>query len=275
MMTKILQFQMIDGIKCYSPKNAFDFHNYPEGGFEVTDSNSESSFWVASRNRLFKFLIRKYCIHSQNSILEIGCATGNLIEHIVQYDDLKITGSEIYVNGLIYAKNNLPNVEFIQYDVTEGVIDKHYNLITAFDVIEHIDDDHAALKNMNHMLSEDGILIISVPQYQFLFGALDKIVHHKRRYSQKLLTKKLEAVGFKIERVTSFVTVLFPLMLISRIFESKFNPDIPVQKALKKKATFNPIINKIFDVLMRFDEVLIKNNVSLPFGGTLIVVARK
>jgi hypothetical protein len=128
---------------------------------------------------------------------------------------------------------------------------------------------------MNHMLSEGGVLIISVPQYQFLFGALDKIVHHKRRYSQKLLTRKLEAVGFKIERVTSFVALLFPLMLISRIFESKFNPDIPVQKALKKKATFNPIINKIFDILMRFDEILIKNNISLPFGGTLIVVARK
>jgi 2-polyprenyl-3-methyl-5-hydroxy-6-metoxy-1,4-benzoquinol methylase len=274
-MAKILEFQMIDGIKCYSPKNAFDYHNYPEGGFEVIDSSSESSFWVASRNRLFKFLIRKYCVHNQNTILDIGCATGNLIKHIVEYKDLTITGSEIYVNGLVYAKNNLPNVEFIQYDVAEGVIDKHFDLITAFDVIEHIDNDHNALENMNHMLSDSGVLIISVPQYQFLFGALDKIVHHKRRYSQKLLIGKLEAVGFKIEYVTSFVSLLFPLMLISRIMERKFNPNTPAQQALKEKATFSPIINKIFDILMRFDEVLIKNNISLPFGGTLIVVARK
>jgi len=277
MNAKILEYQLIDGIKCYSPHLAYDYFNYLEGGHELTDNNSKNSFWVQSRNRLFKYLIRKSLTGSHiKKVLEIGCATGDLISEIEEFKDLTITGSEIYINGLWYAKQNLPDIEFIQYDVTEGVIGNHFDLIAAFDVIEHIENDVAALGNIFDMLKEGGVAIISVPQYQFMYGNLDKIVCHKRRYSKKELLSKIRDSGFSLQYTTSFVFMLFPIMLILRLLDKKNDTSTSTQKdALEKRAKFNPYLNKALDFVMQADEYLIKKNVSLPFGGTLVVIAKK
>ena len=151
----------------------------------------------------------------KTKFLEIGCATGDFIQHIVENKNLHITGSEIYLKGLLYAKRNLPNVNFIQFDATQGWINEEFDLIVAFDVLEHIEDDVAAVSNIYKMLHKDGGLIISVPQHMFLWSKLDEILKHKRRYSRQALTAKLEADGFSIEYSTSFLFILFPLMLFS------------------------------------------------------------
>jgi SAM-dependent methyltransferase len=210
--------------------------------------------------------------------LEIGCATGEFIRHIVENDKLEITGSEIYLKALVHAQKNFPHVNFIQYDVTRGVIGEEFDLIAAFDVIEHIENDTAAISNINKMLSKEGFLIVTVPQHQFMWSNLDVILHHKRRYSRRELVTKLQDNGFDISYSTSFLFVLFPLMLISRLFDkgrSRTQPDKSDDSALKKRVHFPHFLNRIFDFFMRIDEMLIGWGISLPFGGTLVVVARK
>ena len=188
---------------------------------------------------------------------------------------MEITGSEIYLKGLAYAKKNLPSVDFVQFDVTQGKIGEQFHIITAFDVLEHIENDNAALSNISQMLKKDGVLIVSVPQYMFLWSKLDEIVKHKRRYSRRELVAKLKANDFDISYVTSFLFILFPLMLISRLFD-KADDELPTnERELKKRVTFSGFLNRIFDFIMKFDEALISKGVSLPFGGTLVAVARK
>ena len=109
----------------------------------------------------------------------------------------------------------------------------------------------------------------------FLWSRLDEIVKHKRRYSRQELTAKLQIAGFDISYSTSFLFVLFPLMVISRIFDQWRDQADSNEVAFEKKVTFSTALNWILDNLMRIDEVLIRRGVSLPFGGTLIIVARK
>lgn len=275
-MSDSLQYTIVDGIKCFSPELASSYADYPDGGFDLTDEAGESSFWVRSRNRLFKRLVYDQLNPTgKTKFLEVGCGTGGFIQQIVENGNLEITGSEIYLRGLLYAKKNLPNVDFIQFDVTQGKIGDEFDLIVAFDVIEHIENDVAAISNINKMLHKGGGLILTVPQHMFLWSKLDEIVRHKRRYSRRDLVTKLQENGFDIRYCTSFVFVLFPLMLIARMFDKGRGQPQPDEVALEKRVKFPRVLNWIFDLFMRIDEILIRLRISLPFGGTLVVVARK
>ena len=275
-MSDSLQYTLVDGIKCYSPEVASAYTDYPDSGFDLTDENAESSFWVSSRNRLFKSIVQRHLLPTgKTKFLEIGCGTGDFIQQIAKNDHLEITGSEIYLKGLVYAKKNLPSVDFVQFDVTQGKIGEQFHIITAFDVIEHIENDDAALSNISEMLKKDGVLIISVPQHMFLWSKLDEIVKHKRRYSRRELVAKLKANDFDITFATSFLFTLFPLMLLSRLFDRGGDRSPSDERALEKRVKFSGVLNTIFDFLMRIDEGLIRLGASLPFGGTLVVVARK
>lgn len=275
-MSDNLPYTVVEGIRCYSPEVASSYENYPDGGFDLTDKNGESSFWVRSRNRLFKNIVQDNLVATgKTKLLEIGCATGGFIQQIVENENLDITGSEIYLKGLLYAKKNLPHVAFIQFDVTQGLIGEEFDLIVAFDVLEHIENDVAAIRNINQMLHKGGGLIITVPQHKFLWSKLDEILKHKRRYSRRELVTKLQENGFDIRHVTSFLFVLFPLMLISRMFDKGRDKSQPDEVALQQRVKFSNALNWVFDLFMRIDEVLIRLGISLPFGGTMVIVARK
>ena len=159
--------------------------------------------------------------------------------------------------------------------MTQGKIGEELDLIVAFDVIEHIENDVAAISNINRMLHKGGGLIVTVPQHMFLWSKLDEIVKHKRRYSRRELVTKLQENGFDITYATSFLFILFPLMLISRMFDKGHGQSQSDEVALEKRVKFSNVLNWIFDRLMRIDEVLIRWGISLPFGGTLVVVAKK
>lgn len=275
-MSDNLQYTVVDGIKCFSPEVANAYADYPDSGFDLTDKNVESSFWVSSRNRLFKNIVQRYLSPTgKTKFLEIGCGTGDFIRQIVQNENLEITGSEIYLKGIQYAKKNLPGVDFIQFDVTHGKIGEQFHIIAAFDVIEHIENDIAAISNISEMLNKGGVLIISVPQHMFLWSKLDEIVKHKRRYSKRELISKLKENRFDITYSTSFLFVLFPLMLISRLFDKGRDQSQSDEQALEKRVKFSGVLNAIFGFFMRIDEGLIRLGASLPFGGTLVVVAKK
>jgi len=271
-----LPYTVVEGIRCYSPEVASSYADYPDEGFDLTEKCRESSFWVRSRNRLFKSIVYDYLVSTgKTKLLEIGCGTGDFIQQIIENEKLEITGSEIYLKGLLHAKKKLPNVDFIQFDITQGVVGEEFDLIVAFDVIEHIENDVGAISNVNKMLNKGGCLIITVPQHMFLWSKLDEIVKHKRRYSRWELLAKLQENGFEINYCTSFLFVLFPLMLISRMFDKGSDQSQSDKAAFEKRVKFSTVQNWIFDLFMRIDETLIRLGISLPFGGTLVVVAKK
>jgi SAM-dependent methyltransferase len=277
-MGKILQYTEVEGIKCYSLEEASRYGDYPSDGFDITDKLEAESFWVSSRNRLLKKIIIKYSKDFKKpKYLEIGCGTGTFIRALAASGSMDITGSEIYLNGLFYAKSKkLPNVEFIQFDASMGVLPEKFDMVAAFDVLEHINDDVSAIFNVAQMVNDDGYFILTVPQHMFLWSNLDEIVKHKRRYSRKEMITKLKQQGFSIRYSSSFLFVLFPMMLVSRILDRSEKVDESASTAeLENRVTFSKPLNWIFDNLMKIDEALIDLGISLPFGGSLLVVAQK
>ena len=142
-------------------------------------------------------------------------------------------------------------------------------MVGAFDVLEHIDDDEEALARMLRAARPGGGVLVLVPQHPWLWSEHDEAVEHRRRYTRKELTSKAERAGIDIVEVTSFVTSLLPAMAVSRAIDR-------VRKKTDPVANLEPgPLNRVFEVALDGERKLIERGVSLPFGGSLMLVGRK
>lgn len=267
-------FRLVSGVKCYHPEVAEACDDYPESGFDVTDDVEDESFWVRSRVRMLRDEILTIAGGRPARLLEIGCGTGTLLRSLRGVDGLELVGSEAYLRGLQSAIRRGPGVDFIQLDATRIPFDSEFDIVGAFDVIEHVDDDEGVLRGIRRALRPGGRLLLTVPQHRFLWSRLDELVHHKRRYERRELVGKLRGVGFEVDYVTSFVFALFPFLLVSRLLDR--GPRGADERAdLDRRVRFPRWMNRLFDHVMRIDEALVRRRWSLPFGGSLFVAARR
>jgi SAM-dependent methyltransferase len=270
-------FEIIDGIRCYAPEVARADEQYPSEGFDVTDDVERTSFWCRSRNRL---LVRMFHDLSAGAaspldVLEIGCGTGFVLEELSTVPNLRLTGSEVYLRGLRYARMRRPEIEFVQLDATRMPFRERFDVVGAFDVLEHIEEDRTVIRNVRAALRPGGRFIVMVPQYPFLWSELDELVHHRRRYRRKELVEKLLDAGFEVPYVGSYVFTLFPLMIAARMLKRRRDTSRTKEQAFREHVQLPGTLNRAFDLVMHLDEFLISRGVSLPFGGSLIAIARR
>ena len=271
-------YETINGIKCYAPELANKNSDYPADVFKILYSVEDTNFWFVARNKIIQFLFKKYLGNKSKTVLEIGCGTGYVLKGLQDnFANYQLVGSEIHLEGLKFAKERLPNVAFVQLDATKMPFENEYNAIGAFDVLEHIEEDEKVMQEVYKVLKPNGLFFISVPQHQWMWSINDDIAYHKRRYSRAEMEQKLINNGFEIIYISSFVFMLFPFMYISRFFKQKKVSKITAEIILKEmnELKLNPIVNSIFEVFMKIDLLLIKAGFSMPFGGSLITVARK
>ena len=269
-------FQEIEGIRCYAPRVALDCADYPSDGFDVSADVEARSFWCRTRNRVLRRVFERFTDRSRPlEVLEIGCGIGGVIGSLRQIPNLRLTGSEIYIQGLRYARAKMPDVEFIQLDATDIPFRDRFDVVGAFDVLEHIEDDELVMRQVCASLQPGGLFIVTVPQYQWLWSTLDQLVHHKRRYSRKELNDRLRRAGFDVIYATSFVTTLFPLMLASRLLNSGKGRPGNVKAEFSEWVALPRPLNRLFDWMTRLDEAALKLGLTLPFGGSLLTVARR
>jgi SAM-dependent methyltransferase len=267
-------FQVIDGIRCYAPERAFEEVDYPSAGFDVSRRVEDASFWCRSRNRLIGSLVSRYVGSGPARMLELGCGIGGVLTELVKHPNLSLTGSEIYLHGLRYARTRLPQIDFIQLDATTMDFVAAFDVIGAFDVLEHIEADEIAMARVHDALTPNGLFFITVPQYPSMWSRLDELVHHKRRYTRVELASKLAAADFDVLFVTSFVCALFPVMLASRLWPRRPQRE-DESKQFQNEVQLPGVLNTLFDGVMRIDEAAVRAGWSLPFGGTLVAVARR
>jgi SAM-dependent methyltransferase len=268
-------YKDIDGIRCYAPEVAQAYTDYPSEGFDLTAKEEARSFWCRTRNRVVTQVFRRFTDRTRPlDVLDIGCGIGGVVGALRKLPNLRLTGSEIYLQGLRYARARLPDVDFIQLDATNIPFRAAFDVISAFDVIEHIPDDELVMRQVREALRPKGLFIVTVPQYQWMWSSLDDIVHHKRRYSRRELIAKLNRSGFDVIYATSFLTILFPLMMLSRLKGNQRPPSVDKAKDFSDSVKLPGPLNTLFDCVMRIDEALLRLGVTLPFGGSLLVVAR-
>jgi trans-aconitate methyltransferase len=245
---------------------------FKEHYFKELAELEAGNFWFRARNKLILWALHKYS-PEMKSFLEIGCGTGFVISAISeQFSEAKLLGSEYFEAGLAYARQRLPGAEFTQMDAQYIPYESEIDVIGAFDVLEHIEEDEAVLQQMYKALKPGGFIFITVPQHRWLWSGVDEYACHVRRYTANELHEKACSASFEIIRSTSFVSILLPAMYLTRLLKrNKTNMSMDDVDGLH----VDPIINKLFEWMLNFDLALIQLGFTLPVGGSRLVVARK
>ena len=262
-----LEPQRQQGHYCFAPaiQEGFEPHFFTD-----LERFEAHHFWFEARNRVILWVLESYCASAQ-TFLEIGCGTGFVLQGIHHTQPhVKLFGSELFTEGLGVAARRLPEVTLFQMDARVIPYESEFDVIGAFDVLEHIPEDELVLAQMRQAVKPGGHIIISVPQHRFLWSVVDDYSHHQRRYNRQELISKVQKARFKVKKVTSFVTLLMPLMLLSRL--ATRHQTVETYDPAKEFSIYPPL-NRLLLQLMYGEAWLIRQGLSLPIGGSLLLVA--
>jgi SAM-dependent methyltransferase len=264
--------KIVDGFRAWAPDVAQ--HNDANSFFEPATfkqlaAREDANFWFKSRNKLILNAIQKHCKFAAK-FMEVGCGTGyvlSAVEAMPQFEE--IIGTELFVEGLKFAQQRCSRASLLQMDARAMPYVEHFDAIGTFDVLEHIEDDVRVLSQMHRALKPNGHLLITVPQHPWLWSAVDEAACHVRRYTKTELHTKIKAAGFEVIQSTSFVSLLMPLMLVSRLIAPKNKSEASAELEI------NPLLNQCFNFVMWVERGLLRLGLNFAFGGSRIVVARK
>jgi SAM-dependent methyltransferase len=174
-------------------------------------------WWYRARRDILAALIRRE-VRPPNgaAILEIGCGTGHNLSMLAQFG--RVDALELDEEARALAEHRLGRaVMSAPLPELAGVPVRHYDVAGAFDVIEHIDDDRAAIAAIAATLKPGGKFVMTVPAHQWMWSAHDRVNHHKRRYSKRSLRQLIENSPLKLEKLGYFNSLLFPVALAQRM----------------------------------------------------------
>lgn len=263
--------RFIDKYPSFSPEFLTSGEGFKAEYFAKLADLEKNNFWFCSRNKLILWAMRKYFL-KVNSFLEIGCGTGFVLSSIEEaFPSLLLYGSDVFCEGIKFAERRLKKATLLHMDARKIPFEDEFDVVGAFDVLEHIGDDELVLSQIYSATCKGGGMILTVPQHPFLWSQFDEASCHIRRYDSKELRKKVTNAGFTIIDSISFVSLLFPLMAMMRLKKRVPDDKYDIMANLDIKGVKNVILEKTLDC----ERFLIGLGMRLPFGGSLLLVARK
>lgn len=226
----------------------------------------EKHWWYVGRRRILKSIIKsKILVPSNATLLEVGCGTGGNLDMLSTFGKVDAIELNEMARKIAQSRSNI-NVESGALPDNMPTVNKKYDLIAFFDVLEHIERDADSLKKLSELLSNDGRLIIAVPALPFLWSPHDEIHHHKRRYSKSGIIETVIKSGLRIEFISYYNFFLLPLAIIQRLFSRL--------KKSSDAASFSPILNSIFLSIFSVESHLIRL-MPLPIGLSICIICKK
>lgn len=258
-----------DDFEIYAPDAERDADGYDPAFYAQLAPLEDRNFWFQARNRLIVHVLGRHC-RRPDAFLEIGCGTGQVLQAIGKaFPATRLSGSELFVDGLRYARQRVPGARLMQMDATRIPFSDEFDAIGAFDVVEHIRDDRRVLKEIHRALKPGGVAILTVPQHQWLWSHQDELAHHQRRYRRHELESKLQETGFRIAYTTSFVALLLPLLIASRLVGRRHDDD--ALREMRIGAAANAALGGVLGA----EFGLLRAGARFPIGGSRLVVALK
>ena len=237
-------------------------------------------FWFRARNAVIEAMVRQLTVGwpSGYRVLEVGCGTGYVLQMLARAcAGARVVGIDFLHDGLVAARKRR-GVAVVQGRFEHPPFASSFDLLGLFDTLEHIEDDAGALGHLRRLLRTNGVMVITVPAYDALWSDFDVEAHHCRRYEPDRLRGRLEGAGFAVDYLTPFMLPLYPLARLGRLVA-----DARRSKAARRGQTPISAVdeqlrllpgNEVLYRLVRQEARLIARRRRLPFGTSLLAVAR-
>ena len=240
-------------------------HHYP-----ILYEVEETHWWYLGRRRIIASLVERICktLNTANPrILDVGCGTGANLKMLAAYGSAE--GVDISPQAVEFCKQRglesvkLGAAEQLPYDVDS------FELVTALDVVEHLDDDVAGLREMRRAMKSDGRLLLFVPAFMFLWGVQDEVSNHRRRYTLPGLLKAVKDAGFEVEWASyANISFFLPVLVVRSVMR---------WLGLRADTEYGiniSLMNGVFSRLFAAERFVLKSG-SLPFGVSAVCIARR
>jgi SAM-dependent methyltransferase len=174
-------------------------------------------WWFVGRRRIVASILTSVLGSRRNlEILDIGCGTGGMIPLLTRFG--RVTGIDPSQDAIRYSNERYAGqARLLRVDFPRELPPlQRYDVVTLFDVLEHLDDDREALRKAAGLLGPGGLLVVTVPAHRFLWSAHDEINQHRRRYARAELHSRIREAGLSVLRMTYFNAFLFPAVWAER-----------------------------------------------------------
>lgn len=235
------------------------------------DEVEDSHWWFVGRRAILETFLTQIIQNPKSKIqnpkiLDVGCGTGANLEMLAQFGEAE--GVDISDDALEFCRQKGLTV---QKGLAETLpyADESFDLTTALDVVEHLDDDIAGLKEMFRVTKRNGYSLIFVPAFMWLWGVQDDISNHRIRYTRNQIVERLERAGYTVERSTYANWTFFAPILAGRTI-MKITGLKPASENNINVSALNGMFGKLFSA-----ERLWLRRFNFPFGVSIVIVAKK
>lgn len=228
-------------------------------------------WWWVGRRRVIQKMLYNFFHDSRLQILDWGCGPGGNFPLLQKHGT--VTGVDASPESVRYCREKgIANV------IQAGTLadfrsEQRFDLATNFDVLEHIQEDERYISDLRVFLVPQGYVLVTVPAYQFLWSQLDQTLGHVRRYNRRTLVDRFENNGYEVIKASYFMFFLAPAFILYRFMEKILGRE---NKGSLKAATPElPMLLNWFFTRLVFIEAWLVQYINLPFGTSIILLARK
>lgn len=226
----------------------------------------DSHWWFRGRWAVVEALLDRTTLPPRPRILDAGCGTGGNLERYSRIGEASGVDPSPEAVGFCHERGfesvRQAGLEQLPFE------DASFDLVTATDVVEHVEAEGEALRELRRVTAPGGAMLLTVPAYMWLWSAEDVNLHHKRRYTRRRLLRATAAAGWKTSVVTYFNTLLLPPIAAAKLLPKKTGDE---RADLERTPS---AMNGPLSLPMRLEAGAIRRGLSLPAGVSLGIVCR-